>query len=144
MKLTILEAIRMTQPGVGIQKLNSQDLPVTTAYKVLQISQAIDDALQHYNTIRKTLLEQYGRPPEEDGEEYTFESQEDKEEFEKRITKLLEYELDIAQEPISRADLNGHEITAQDLALLMPVFEEEAPEPSESVFDEMSALAGID
>lgn len=113
---------------IAIQKVSSQDIPLTAAFKLKGIIKRGDEELAKYEDVRKSALERLGDRDENgnimlDDKGGVKLSTENMQKFAAELSDLLKSEVDIGT--MSVADLgNKVTISANDLMALSDIFVE--------------------
>ena len=90
-------------------------MPGVAAYKLNKTIGILKKELDGFDEVRQKLLTEYGKPSEENPQQYVFESEEMRLKFEVEIAEILAKEVTENFPKISEADLANVSISAAEL-----------------------------
>lgn len=126
MKLTMAHGVRLNET---CQKLSSKSLPIKTSYKLAKALLKLEQEINFYKNQYILLLKNYGEV-DADGNFVTGAGDSIKikegleEECSKKIFELDSLEFDFPDFELSLDDLEGIELSAAEVAILVPFIKE--------------------
>lgn len=84
----------------ALEALSKKELSVKEAVRLARLIKKLNSELEIFGEKQKEFCEKYGKLSE-DGMQYLFEDSENRAEFERKMTELLAFKIDIGEEKIS-------------------------------------------